>query len=227
MNPTTSTSARGRYDVLVDEINLVLGAFLFFTPWIFDFWQTSPEKESILGPLDAWACSAAIGLTAGASIVEFSEWRAWLNFTIGQWVALAPWLLGFSANASVRWAHLIVGLTVSALAAFRLCLTEHRAQAFDSGPIADRTSWGAVDATGHSGFDRQRSGVPSNVVVLDRARVARSKRDQQSAGKRSELARNTAIHAKSATHRSQLTAESGKPCTDPSGRGFGPSRCSH
>jgi SPW repeat len=192
MSPTASTSGQGRYDVVVDEINLLLGAFLFLTPWIFGFWETSPEKESILGPLDAWACGAAIGLTAGASIIEFSEWDAWLNFAFGQWVALAPWLLGFSANASVRWAHLIVGFAVSALTAFRLCLTEHRAQPVGGGPIVGQTGWGAVDARARSESDRLWPGAPSNVVVLPIDRLARSKRDRQSARKRSELSRSTA-----------------------------------
>jgi len=132
---------KSRYDVLIDACNLVLGTFLFLAPWMFDFAQ--PTGASALGIYDAWTCGAAIGLTAMTVMVEFSKWE-WLNVAMGQWVAGAPWLLGFSMNPAARWVHVTVGFAVTGLAAFRLCLAEHRAQTQTpndgASPVADMAS---------------------------------------------------------------------------------------
>jgi hypothetical protein len=71
---------------VVDEINLVLGAFLIFTPWIFGFWNTGLGNESILGPLDAWGCGAAIGLTALIACLQDSP-------SVSIVGSLSPWSL--------------------------------------------------------------------------------------------------------------------------------------
>jgi hypothetical protein len=36
------------------------------------------------------------------------------------WVAVSPWVVGFSANARAAWDHLVVGLIVALVAAVRL-----------------------------------------------------------------------------------------------------------
>lgn len=123
---------RCRYDVLIDVLTLVLGTFLCVAPWVFGFASLSGAGGTVLGTYlgtyDACACGAAVGLMAAASIVEFSEWEEWANFLIGQWVVGAPWLLGFSPNAAARWAHVSVGLAITGLAGFAVCLAEHRSQ---------------------------------------------------------------------------------------------------
>ncbi len=71
-------------DRFQDWINLVLAAFLFVSPWIFDF--TSNAAAS----WNAWICGAIIAVLALAAIAWFAEWEEWINVALGAWLVIAP-----------------------------------------------------------------------------------------------------------------------------------------
>jgi hypothetical protein len=92
-----------RLVVLINELVLISGTYLFVSPWIFNSALADRFMNLALEDYNALACGCLI--LAGISIDQFCEWRAWLNFLIGLWAATAPWVLGFSANGTARSAQ--------------------------------------------------------------------------------------------------------------------------
>jgi hypothetical protein len=85
---------------LCDIANLVLGAFLFFSPWIFGFAAGAP-----------WT---------NAALAMFAIWEKRLNLIVGLWVIVSPWVLGFAGTIAALNVHLVVGFLVAVLAAIEL-----------------------------------------------------------------------------------------------------------
>jgi hypothetical protein len=103
----------------LDVINLVLGAILFISPWIFSF--TGEEAAS----RNAWIFGALIALASIGAIVAFGEWEEWLKLLFGLWVLISPWLLGFSTARTATWTHVVIGVVVAFLTAIELAMV-HR-----------------------------------------------------------------------------------------------------
>lgn len=97
---------------LTDGVNLVLGAWLFLSPWIFGF--TSETAAS----WNAWLSGIVIAGLAIAALAAFAEWEEWISL-------VSPWLVGFSANATAAWVHFVVGVIVAVVAAIRLWFVHH------------------------------------------------------------------------------------------------------
>ena len=115
-------------EAFVDFINLALGVFLFLSPWIFGF-------TSDLGWHTSWIAGTAISIVAIGSIgdlfaslpgSDFFETEEWLTLAIGLWLALCPWPLGFHSDTMAMEVHLVVGLSVSTIAAIELWVVRHR-----------------------------------------------------------------------------------------------------
>ena len=64
-----------------DVANLILGALLFISPWVFHF---SPGAES----WNAWAGGGVIVLLSIAALSAFAEWEEWINLIVGLWILL-------------------------------------------------------------------------------------------------------------------------------------------
>ena len=101
-------------ETLADAINLVLGAWLFFSPWIFGF---APDAAA---SWNAWISGIVIAGLAIAALVAFAQWEEWLNLIVGLWVAVSPWVVGFAGNATAMRDHVVVGVIVAVVAAVRL-----------------------------------------------------------------------------------------------------------
>jgi SPW repeat len=99
---------------LCDVANLILGAILFFSPWIFGFdaGRTS-ENANIAG--------LAIAILAVAALAAFAVWEEWLNLIVGLWVLISPWVLGFQGTTAMT-VHVIIGAAVAILPAIELWL---------------------------------------------------------------------------------------------------------
>jgi hypothetical protein len=108
-----------RNEAFVDVINLILGAWLFVSPWIFGF------ANSTAG-MNAWIVGGLIALVAIAALLAFTEWEEWANILLGIWAVVAPWNLGFDGNTAAMASHVIVGIVVAVLAAIELWVTYHK-----------------------------------------------------------------------------------------------------
>jgi uncharacterized membrane protein HdeD (DUF308 family) len=101
-------------EALTDVVNLVVGVWLFLSPWILGF---APQMEV---SWNAWLSGIVVAGLAVAALAAFAEWQEWLNLITGIWVAISPWVVGFSANATATRNHIVVGVIVAVVAAVRL-----------------------------------------------------------------------------------------------------------
>ncbi|MCK1340276.1 SPW repeat protein [Bradyrhizobium sp. 38] len=98
---------------LCDVANLILGAFLFFSPWIFGFDAGRPSQNAHIAGI-------VIAILAIAALAAFAVWEEWLNLIVGLWALIAPWVLGFEGTKTAMTIHVVVGIAVAVLAAIEL-----------------------------------------------------------------------------------------------------------
>ena len=95
-----------------DVANLVLGAFLFCSPWIFGFDAGTVSQN-------AYISGIVIAGLAIAALAAFAVWEEWLNLIVGLWVLVSPWVLGFQGTTAMT-VHCVIGAAVAILAAIEL-----------------------------------------------------------------------------------------------------------
>ncbi len=87
-----------------DWINMLAGAWLFATPWIFGY-ATAP-----VAAWNAWVVGIVMVLGAlwalSAPAVSGAEW---FDALVGAWTFISPWVLGFAVIAGAAWNAWIVG----------------------------------------------------------------------------------------------------------------------
>jgi hypothetical protein len=95
-----------------DVLNLVLGAFLFFSPWIFGFASGAPTQNAVVSGI-------VIAVLSIAALAAFTVWEEWLNLILGLWVLVSPWVLAFAGTTAAAVA-VVVGILVAVIAAIEL-----------------------------------------------------------------------------------------------------------
>jgi SPW repeat-containing protein len=98
---------------LCDVANLILGAFLFVSPWIFGFEAGKVSQNAMIAGI-------IVAILAIAALAAFAVWEEWLNLVVGLWILVSPWVLGFQASTTAMTVHLVVGILVAVLAAVEL-----------------------------------------------------------------------------------------------------------
>jgi heme/copper-type cytochrome/quinol oxidase subunit 3 len=97
---------------ICDLANLILGAVLIFSPWIFGFAAGAQSQN-------AWITGIVIAVLSVAALAAFAEWEEWLNLVAGLWAIASPWVLGFQETTAMT-VHVVIGVIVAALAAVEL-----------------------------------------------------------------------------------------------------------
>jgi hypothetical protein len=97
---------------LCDVANLVLGAILFFSPWMFGFDAGKASENATIAGI-------AIAVLAIAALAAFAVWEEWLNLIVGLWTLVSPWVLGFQGTTAMT-VHVVIGAAVAILAAIEL-----------------------------------------------------------------------------------------------------------
>jgi hypothetical protein len=97
---------------LCDVANLILGAILFFSPWMFGF-DAGKASEN------AHIAGIIIAILAIAALAAFAIWEEWLNLIVGLWTLVSPWLLGFQGTKAMT-VTVVIGAAVAILAAIEL-----------------------------------------------------------------------------------------------------------
>ena len=98
-----------------DWVTLVLGVWLFFSPWILGFYSSTPGASwnfFLLGI--AFVVFAAFGLSLRTA------WEEWVNLILGLWMIISPWVLAYSGITAARDDAVIVGVINVALAIWLL-----------------------------------------------------------------------------------------------------------
>ena len=91
-------------------INLILGVWLFISPWIIAYVASEARWNDLI---------------VGAAIVLFSWIRlvsrdrtgvpSWINLLLGLWLIFAPFVMHYVSNGQ-RWNSVVVGVIVAVLA---------------------------------------------------------------------------------------------------------------
>src|SRR6201996_7152916 len=102
---------------LCDVANLILGAILFLSPWMFGF-----DAGRASG--NAHIAGVVIAVLAIAALAAFAVWEEWLNLIVGLWTLVSPWILGFQGTSAMT-VHVIIGAAVAILAAIELWIMSH------------------------------------------------------------------------------------------------------
>jgi ABC-type Co2+ transport system permease subunit len=93
-----------------DDANLVLGVWLFLSPWILQY------SGMQMAAWNAWIMGVVVVLAAVAAILYFQEWEEYLAVLVAAWLVISPWALGFSATMMAVGNQIVVGVLVGLLA---------------------------------------------------------------------------------------------------------------
>jgi hypothetical protein len=105
-NPTGVAATTSGLDVL-------LGIWLLISPWVLMFRSgVAVGNDVVLG--------IVIAIVAGirfSNPIRATTGLSWLNFLLGLWVLISPWVLGYAALPSALWNNIAVGVAVMVLSA--------------------------------------------------------------------------------------------------------------
>jgi hypothetical protein len=92
-------------------LNVLLGAWLFISPWVLDY--TAADDATA----NAWVIGGAIAVLAAIVAVTGVRSLAWSNIALGVWLFVSPWALGFAGLQDASWNAWIVGVLAVIVAA--------------------------------------------------------------------------------------------------------------
>ncbi|MFQ5775324.1 MAG: SPW repeat protein [Kiloniellaceae bacterium] len=101
--------------------NLVLGLWIFASPWVLQHTMATGAEATDMAANNAamWSLyivGIAVAALAVAALLAFQAWEEWTNLALGAWLFVSPWVLGFSSSALLMWNAVIVGALVVVLA---------------------------------------------------------------------------------------------------------------
>jgi hypothetical protein len=92
-------------------VNILLGIWLLYSPWIFGYYTWSALGNSVIvGALIA--ILAAIRLASLRDSTRLSV----VNLTLALWTIASPWVYGYAANLDGVRDNVILGVVIAALA---------------------------------------------------------------------------------------------------------------
>ncbi len=97
-----------------DQLIIVLGLWLFISPWVLGFGVESPPARN------AYIAGAVMAILAVFDLYKTYLWAVILNLVVGLWVAASPWALHVAQLPPLRNNALLVGLAVVVLAVWEL-----------------------------------------------------------------------------------------------------------
>lgn len=103
----------------VSWVNLVLGVWLVFAPWVLQFGGAAAANSVVFGFFVLIAAAASLAVRPGNH-----AW-AWINLFLGIWVFISPWAVGFTFLANAFWNSFIVGAAIVVFALARMAAERH------------------------------------------------------------------------------------------------------
>ncbi|MCS4093677.1 DUF5335 domain-containing protein [Rhizobium sp. BK176] len=101
-----------------DPIMVTLGTVIFASPWVLP----SSFGDPLAGDATAWALVLTGAVTTGTAVVGIvlpERWEALIEFALGGWVIILPWvMLPLHESTAVTWAAVIIGSIIIVISAF-------------------------------------------------------------------------------------------------------------
>ena len=118
-----SSTAAGNDPVAASTLNIIAGIWIILSPFIFGFWNlAAPSWASVIVGV-AVVVLAAIRVAAPMRNVGLS----WINFLLGIWLVISPWVFGYAMRPRMVWNDVILGVIVGVLALWSAVATRPRA----------------------------------------------------------------------------------------------------
>ena len=89
-----------------DGVNILFGAWLFFSP-LFGIGESTG-----VAAWNAYILGALVVLFSVWALAKPQPWEELVNLALGLWIILSPFLLNFTAETTVMWNHIIVGILI-------------------------------------------------------------------------------------------------------------------
>ena len=101
-----------------NSISLVLALWTFLSPWVFSLNLSATTQTLALW--NSWLVGMALFACSLWALQNLRPWQEWLNLALGIWLALSPWILGFSSEARFAINNALVGVAIAALSGFSI-----------------------------------------------------------------------------------------------------------
>lgn len=92
-----------------DGVILLLGVWLFVSPWVFGYPSDSPPA------VNAFIAGAIIAALAAFDVYKTYVWAVLVNIIVGAWVAASPWVVDVVADGRMSMSMLVVGIATIVL----------------------------------------------------------------------------------------------------------------
>ena len=102
--------------------NILLGAWLFISPWVMDYVLGMPPAAK-----NSYILGLAIVIFAAVAVYIPQIWEEWINVALGLWLVASPWVLGFAHTRAMHFA-IGIGIAITFLAALDLWLRYEAAE---------------------------------------------------------------------------------------------------
>ena len=104
-----------------DWVNLLLGIWLFLSPWLLGY-----VAASTAAAWNAWILGVALVVFSAIAVSMPQVWEEVINVLIGIWMVISPWLVGFSHTRSAETNAVIVGIVAIVLAGWAMALAREQ-----------------------------------------------------------------------------------------------------
>lgn len=100
---------RGQVQI-ASGLNVAAGIWLIIAPFGLGYGGVALVNDVVVG-----------FVVAVLAVIRYLEayraaWMSWINFALGAWLIVAPFVLGYSGTARALWNDIILGVIVLALA---------------------------------------------------------------------------------------------------------------
>jgi hypothetical protein len=112
-----------------DYLNLILGIWLFLSPWLLSYSGTNTTAS-----WNAWIFGVALVVFSAIAVSMPQTWEEIINLLIGIWMVISPWVLGFTGARSPESNAVIVGILAIVFSVWAMAMrrTEIRGEHVDT-----------------------------------------------------------------------------------------------
>lgn len=89
-----------------DWVNLILGTWLFITPFF------GMEMTSSTAAWNSYIFGVVVVVLSIWALVRPRAWEEWINLIVGIWLIIAPFALGYTMQTTAMWNSIVVGVIV-------------------------------------------------------------------------------------------------------------------